>query len=64
MRSAKARVLAGREGLRTVDANVLLSVIQAYIDVLRDQEILSVRRSDLATLDRQMAESTAKFDLG
>ena len=64
VRSAKARVRAGREGLRTVEANVLLSVIQAYVDVLRDQEILSVRRSDLATLDRQVAESTAKFDLG
>ena len=64
VRAADAGVAAGREDLRAVEEQVLLSVIQAYVDVLRDQQILEIRQADLATLERQAAESRAKFDLG
>jgi outer membrane protein len=64
VRAAEASVGAGREGLRSVEAQVLLSVIQGYVDVLRDQQILLIRQADLATLERQVAESSAKFKLG
>src|SRR5580658_5914878 len=64
VRAADAGVAAGREDLRATEEQVLLSVIQAYVDVLRDQQILAIRQADLATLDRQAAESKAKFDLG
>lgn len=39
VRAAEATVGAGREELRTIEAQVLLSVIQGYVDVLRDQQI-------------------------
>ena len=64
MRAAEASVAAGREDLRSVEAQVLLSAIQGYVDVLRDQQILQVRQADLTTLERQVAESSAKYDLG
>jgi outer membrane protein len=64
VREADASVAAGREDLRAVEARVLLSVVQAYCDVLRDQQILEVRKADVATLEREAAESKAKFDLG
>ena len=64
VRAAKAGVMAGREDLRGVEAQVLASVIQGYVDVLRDQQVLEVRKADMATLERQVAESTAKFNLG
>jgi len=64
VRAADAGVQAGREGLRGVEAQVLLSVIQGYVDVLRDQQILEIRNADMATLQRQVAESEARFDLG
>jgi outer membrane protein len=41
---ARAEVLSGREQLRTVETNVLLSVIQAYADIRRDSEALRIRR--------------------
>src|SRR5258706_4494944 len=40
--AAEADVLAGREGLRRVEQSVLQSVIQAYVDVRRDQERLPI----------------------
>jgi outer membrane protein len=64
VRAAAAGVQAGREGLRGVEAQVLLSVIEGYVDVLRDQQILAIRNADMATLERQVAESQAKFTLG
>jgi outer membrane protein len=64
VREADASVAAGREDLRAVEAQVLLSVVQAYVDVLRDQQLLDIRNADLATLERQAAESKAKYDLG
>jgi outer membrane protein len=64
IRQAKARVLAGREGLRGVEAAVFQAAIQAYVDVLRDQDVLAVRHADLDTLQRQADEAKAKFDLG
>jgi outer membrane protein len=63
-RVARDNVEAGREDLRAVEAQVLLSVVQAYVDVLRDQRILAISVADMATLEREVAESEAKFDLG
>ena len=64
VRAAEASVDAGREDLRAVEASVLFSVIQSYLDVLRDQQTLVIREADLNTLERQFRESSAKFSLG
>ena len=64
VRAADARVQAGQQGLRLVEAQTFQSVILAYMDVLRDQDILSVRRADLQTLTRQVTETTSRFNLG
>ena len=64
VRAAEARVHAGQQGLRLVEAQTFQSVILAYMDVLRDQEILEVRRADLETLAREVTETTSRFNLG
>jgi outer membrane protein len=64
VRAAEASVGAGREDLRAVEAQVLQAAVQGYLDVLRDQQILAIRQADVATLERQAAESQAKFTLG
>jgi len=64
LRAAEASVAAGREDLRSVESQVLLSAIQGYVDVLRDQQVLQIRQADMTTLDHQVAESSAKYDLG
>lgn len=62
--AAEAGVLAGREQLRGVEQGVLAAVIQAYVDVRRDMEILTIRQDNLTVLRRQLDESNARFDVG
>lgn len=62
--AAEANILAGRENLRDVEQQVLASVIQAYADVLRDMEILQVRQNNITVLQRQLDESSARFEVG
>jgi len=61
---AEANILAGRENLRDIEQTVLASVIQAYADVIRDGEILSIRQSNLSVLQRQLEEASARFEVG
>jgi outer membrane protein len=62
--AAEANVRSGREQLRAVEQSVLGSVIQAYVDVLRDMEILRIREANLGVLQRQLEESNARFEVG
>ena len=64
VRAADARTLAGVAGLHATEEQVFQSVIGAYMDVLRDGTILSIRRADLQTLTRQVANTAARFKLG
>ena len=61
---AEANVMAGRENLRSVEQQVLASVIQVYADVLRDEEILRIREANLSVLERQLEEADARFEVG
>jgi outer membrane protein len=62
--AAEADILQGRENLRRVEGQVLGAVIQAYLDVRRDQEALRIRTEDVGVLQRQLDESRARFDVG
>jgi outer membrane protein len=62
--AAQADILSGRETLRQVEAAVLQSVVQAYLDVRRDLQLLDIRRQNVARLQQQVDESQARFDVG
>lgn len=62
--AAQAAVLTGRENLRDIEQQVLQSVVQAYVDVIRDYEILAIRQQNIAVLQRQLEESNARFEVG
>jgi outer membrane protein len=62
--AAEGDILSGRETLRRVEAQVLLSVVQAYVDVRRDQEGVRIRQENVAVLQKQLEESRARFDVG
>lgn len=62
--AAEAQILAGRENLRDTEQTVLALVIQSYADVLRDTEILRIREANLSVLQRQLDESSARFEVG
>ena len=62
--AAEAQILAGRENLRDAEQNVLALVIQSYADVIRDTQILTIREANLSVLQRQLEESSARFEVG
>lgn len=62
--AAMAGVERGRENLRNVEQQIMLSVIQAYSDVIRDTEVLRIRETNLGVLHRQLDESNARFEVG
>lgn len=62
--ASEADVMAGREALRGVEAQVLLGVVQAYVDVRRDQERLRISQENVSVLQRQLDEARARFEVG
>jgi len=62
--AAQADIMAGRENLRRIEAQILATVIQAYSDTRRDQQGLAIRAKNVEVLQRQLEESQARFDVG
>ncbi len=62
--AAQANVLAGREALRQSEQSVLQNVIQAYVDVRRDQESQAIAQENVGLLKRQLDEAQARFQVG
>lgn len=62
--AAEASVLAGRQGLRTTENQILQSVVTAYEDVRRDAQIVGIRRENQRVLASQLDETQTKFTAG
>ncbi|HKR88906.1 MAG TPA: TolC family outer membrane protein, partial [Phenylobacterium sp.] len=62
--AANADVLQGRENLRRLEAQLMQAVIQAYADVLRDQQAVVIHEANVKVLGAQLDESRARFDVG
>ena len=63
-RVAIATIKAGIETLRATEASVFLSVIQAYVDVRRDQRILQIRAAYMEVIGEQLKETRARQEVG
>ncbi len=61
---ARAGIASARQSLRATEQDVLVSVIQAYVDVRRDEEVVRIRRSNLEVLERRLEESQSRFEVG
>ncbi|MBX6323945.1 MAG: TolC family outer membrane protein [Rhodospirillaceae bacterium] len=61
---AEATVRAQRAQLQNVEQNVLLQVIVAYLDVLRDQAIVDLDRNNVVVLTRQLQATRDRFEFG
>src|SRR6185312_5289850 len=61
--AANADVLQNREALRRLENQVMQAVIQAYVDVRRDQENLRIQQENVKVLQAQLQESQARFDV-
>lgn len=61
---AKETVRAGRQQLLAVEQDVLLDAATAYMNVIRDRRILSLREQNVGNLQRQANAAKARFDAG
>ncbi|WP_408015672.1 TolC family outer membrane protein [Rhizobium alarense] len=64
VRSAEANVLANREALRAQEISILLAAVESYANIARDQQIVSIRKENLAFLREQLNASEARLQVG
>ncbi|MDR3519144.1 MAG: TolC family outer membrane protein [Azospirillaceae bacterium] len=64
VRGAEDQVQAQRATLLSTEEQVLLQGATAYLDVVRDQAILDLDRSDEQVLRHQLEQTTAQFQVG
>jgi len=63
-RSAEAEVKAGRAQLVSVEQEVLLSAITAYMDVVRDKAVVELRINNVQFLQRELEATRDRFEVG
>lgn len=60
----KQTVLATRQSLVSVEQNVLLAAVRAYMDVRRESEIVSLRQNNLRVITRELRAAEDRFEVG
>lgn len=63
-KAAEAAVKASRETLRNSEQNTLLDGVQAYMNVIRDQAILSLLQENVEFLQEQVRAARDRFSVG
>jgi outer membrane protein len=63
-KAAEARVKAERQQLLATEQSVLFAGVQAYANVVRDRQILGLRRKNVGFLQKQLNASSARFNAG
>jgi TolC family type I secretion outer membrane protein len=61
---AGAQVRAGRAQLIATEQNVLLSVVSAYMDVVRDEEVVRLNETSVKLLRKQREAAQERFKVG
>lgn len=61
---AKNNVKAARANLKSVEQQVFLDTVTAYVDVLRDQATLNLNENQIQVLERQLQASRDRFRVG
>ena len=64
MNEAEANVRAEREVLRDVERSVLLQAVTAYMDVVRDQELVRLNENNVNVLSRELKAAQDRFAVG
>lgn len=62
--AAEARVAAANESLRNTEQNTLFNAAAAYMDVIRDREIASLRERNLEFLGEQVRAANSRLEVG
>ena len=61
---AEANVQAGRQNLLSVEQDVLFQGIQAYMNVIRDRQIVNLRQKNVSVLRQELDAANVRFKVG
>lgn len=64
VRSAESAVFGGRATLRGVEQTILLQAVTAYMNVLRDEQIVTLQLGQIDALTETLRIARARFDAG
>lgn len=64
VRAAELNVFATRELLRANEISILLSAATIYSNIARDQQLVSIRKQNIAFLQEQVNAAKARLDVG
>jgi outer membrane protein len=62
--SQKETVLATRFGLLQIEQQVLLAIVQAYMDVLQSYELVNVREANVRLITQELRAARDRFEVG
>ena len=62
--AAKETVLATREGLRSIEQQVLFRAVQAYMNLRRNSQFVSLRENNLRLLQQELRAARDRFEVG
>ncbi|WP_371432065.1 TolC family outer membrane protein [Novosphingobium sp.] len=62
--AAETRVLAGQASLRGTESGVFSQTVAAYMDVIRDQAIVGLNRSNVQVLEVNLKATSDRFEIG
>lgn len=62
--SQKETILGTRQSLRNVEQDVLLRAVQAYMNVRRETEFVSLRRNNVRLITQELRAAQDRFDVG
>jgi outer membrane protein len=64
IRAAETRVEAGRENLRGTESAIFSAVVAAYMDVIRDESVVSLNRAQVGVLQVNLQATRDRFEIG
>jgi len=64
IRAAEIRVGAGKAGLRGTESTVFSAVVGAYMDVILDEAVVRLNRTEVQTLQVNLQATTDRFQIG
>ncbi len=63
-KAAEANVEAGKQSLLAIEQDILFQAIQAYMNVIRDRQIVGLRQQNVNVLGKQLTAADERFKVG
>ena len=63
-KSAEANVEAGKQGLLAIEQDILFQAIQAYMNVIRDRQVVTLRQKSVEVLKKQLGAADEQLKVG